>query len=123
MSKVVLTLSLFLIIYPAFALGQDSDDFGETVQSLYGLCSAQTDTFKQVGCLEYVAGEGDYMSMLGDGTANAIIGICGHPTHGAEKQAFLNWATKHPEQWDAPKWYGVASALRETWACQPPKSN
>jgi hypothetical protein len=38
-------------------------------------------------------------------------------TYGAARQAFVNWAEKHPEQWSKPMIVGVIEALNETWPC------
>jgi hypothetical protein len=40
------------------------------------------------------------------------------PTSGAEAQAFVNWAKRHPEHWSRPAAVGVIAALRQTWPCK-----
>jgi hypothetical protein len=45
---------------------------------------------------------------------------CGHsPTDGAARQAFLNWADKHPEEWNTETLIGVSRAMKATWPCPP----
>jgi hypothetical protein len=49
---------------------------------------------------------------------------CGHsPTDGAARQAFLNWADKHPEEWNTETLIGVSRAMKATWPCPPPDSH
>jgi hypothetical protein len=45
---------------------------------------------------------------------------CGHsPTDGATRQAFLNWADKHPEEWNTETLIGISRAMKATWPCPP----
>jgi Rap1a immunity proteins len=45
---------------------------------------------------------------------------CGHsPTDGAARQAFLNWADKHPEEWNTETLIGVSRAMKAMWPCPP----
>jgi uncharacterized protein YhfF len=44
----------------------------------------------------------------------------GHsPSDGAARQAFLNWADKHPEEWNTETLIGVSRAMKAMWPCPP----
>jgi hypothetical protein len=52
------------------------------------------------------------------GNALASMGSCSEATTiGAYKQAFINWAERHPEQWNSHMGYGVTIALQQSWPC------
>jgi Rap1a immunity proteins len=38
-------------------------------------------------------------------------------TWGAARQAFINWARRHPENWSLDRLLGVRRALYDTWPC------
>lgn len=101
-----------------------------TVQSLYTDCKSE-DSFDRAFCLGFLGGVGHTLSGIGQAadvaadyyghdvvkTAMRRIGVCGLATIGAYRQAFINWAERHPEQWNSHMQLGVAIALRETWPC------
>jgi hypothetical protein len=78
----------------------------------------------------YAAGIGDVMSLAGQDLLHSSdrivreelvdLSMCPNNgyTYGALKQAFVNWAEKHPEKWTEFADLGVIIALRETWPCQ-----
>jgi len=45
--------------------------------------------------------------------ARCVAGI----TWGAARQAFINWARRHPENWSWERLLGVRRALYDTWPC------
>ncbi|WP_366510182.1 Rap1a/Tai family immunity protein [Mesorhizobium sp.] len=66
----------------------------------------------------YVGGIADQMVANGMFAAREEFSICVGkkvPTHGAYKQAFINWADDHPESWQNHQYLGVVEALRSTW--------
>ncbi|WP_425351671.1 Rap1a/Tai family immunity protein [Mesorhizobium helmanticense] len=77
-------------------------------------------------CLGYVGATSDVMMLNGvalnvnpSSSALKDLAIC-PPTavsYGASRQAFINWAQKHPENWSASMGVGVVLALREVWPC------
>ena len=77
-------------------------------------------------CIGIVSGVADTMSFNGLAlkslplqSASLIrpFSICGNTTHGAEIQAFKNWAQAHPEQWTIRGSAGVILALAQLWPC------
>jgi Rap1a immunity proteins len=40
-------------------------------------------------------------------------------SNGAMRQAFINWAEKHPEGWSGDSQLGVMQAIRSAWPCPP----
>ena len=95
-----------------------------TVQGLYQLCKSDnsnpliknTDT---IHCYAYISGIADLLVVQGAGGAK-IMSICAKPTpsYGAMVQAFVNWASAHPEEWGKPRVSGVLAALSKSWPCR-----
>jgi len=99
------------------------------VQMLYSNCQAAQGTKESVACGQYIAGVGDQLilnSALRSATGPVAwkkiskLAICGTPDHLAMRQAFLNWAPKHQQDWTKPRTVGVVKALRESWPCPAP---
>jgi hypothetical protein len=113
----VILLSALVLCRQAEA--QDKPD--QTVQGLYMACKeTNMDQFDRGRCLGFISGIGDVMAVIGSGRHDLQLGLCGPsptPTYGAMIQAFMNWAEKHPEQWNIAQEAGVVIALRETWPC------
>jgi hypothetical protein len=108
--------------------GARADEF--SVQTLYQECTApDAEEYKQMYCLGVMAGvtaSADTMAYTLKDLAAADIkhllpwSACGARTVGAVRQAFINWAPKHPEKWNWPFYFGVMAALTESWPCVPP---
>ena len=117
--SIVAFLWLFLSVPMRATAEEQSQEFNATVQGLLQQCKALSDPQTQNGygalyCLGYVTGAADVLLTLGlSGTA----GICGKISYEAAVQAFVNWATAHPERWTNDRLLGVTVALRETWPC------
>jgi hypothetical protein len=99
------------------------------IQQLLHDCTDEEAPENILRCLGFIAGISDMMEMNGylrsqSEAANEILApysTCAgkpRPAHGAELQAFTNWARKHPADWDGPEAAGVMVALRETWPCK-----
>ena len=63
-------------------------------------------------CLGYISGVTDEMRVeksicMSEGVATA-----------ATVQAFINWATGHPDKWNLYRLVGVRSALTGAWPCK-----
>jgi hypothetical protein len=109
---------------PADMAGQGGDS--ETVQSLHRHCSREHDVFDIAFCIGFdsgVAGVMFWNGQPGHGRYQHAFGCRRRPcsgakiTQGAMVQAFMNWAAKHPENWDLPAPIGVIAAMRHTWPC------
>lgn len=74
-------------------------------------------------CLGYVGGTLDALSVISAVPgAPHLYKLCANisksnVTYGAAKQAFMNWAPRHPELWSSGLGVGVILALQETWPC------
>jgi hypothetical protein len=105
----------------------------DNVQLLLDRCKNRDKPMEQSFCIGYINGVGDMMGINGmlhvDPTPAAKLAeelipfsMCSTeqnlPSVGAQVQAFVNWATKHPEKWTSEPYVGVISALRETWPCR-----
>jgi hypothetical protein len=122
--------AVFVIAMTIVVLSSDVLADELTVQDLYTDCNSK-ESFDTAFCLGYIGGVGQTLAMVAEvaetaagyygsndvRTAFARMGICKNTTIGAYKQAFINWAERHPEQWDSPIGLGVALALREVWPC------
>jgi len=122
MKKLVLAVALMAAATPVSA---------GNVQELLQQCNStghdkksSEQWFYYVG---YVSGIGKSMSMTGATPGSwqvplLHISLCakGSLTAGAQRQAFINWATRHPENWDWPDELGVMAAPSETWPCVAP---
>jgi hypothetical protein len=94
-----------------------------TVQELLRACDSPMTSPPFSFCLGYVSGIGDALvvNRLLHIRSTDVLGaeICGdpNPSHGAEIQAFRNWAHGHPERWIDPEYSGVIEALMDLWPC------
>jgi hypothetical protein len=121
----ILILSVVLtIIIPTQA--PRADDPKLNIQELYSQCKGKLGSADSLFCIGFISGIGDLMLVNGLGVKpfdNAKYeSSCGRPSYGAQVQAFVNWAEKHPDLWDGPRAIGVVEALRESWPC-PQNSN
>ena len=105
-----------------------ADDSQMTIQKLFEACNSPPGSLGSSLCLGYVSGASDFMSLTGQARkllspqgASVVksLSLCGTSTvtHGAEVQAFKNWAQAHPEYWTMAAQIGVAAALHEKWGC------
>lgn len=108
------------VVIPA---GQTEAKVRFDVQKLDEMCKGEDPTY----CIAYIAGVTDMMGMaaaVGNNTkelgGRRIMGICPVTflSYGSARQAFLNWADKHPEKWSEEMGFGVIEALRDTWPCK-----
>jgi hypothetical protein len=107
------------------SLGADSvpptqaADHQMSIQYLYEACTG-ADSALEMYCIGYISATEDAMTTIGIGDEAKAFGMCSKATvsYGAAIQAFKNWAQKHPETWSAPRYMGVALALKETWPCK-----
>jgi hypothetical protein len=118
------TLLAFAVVIISLTKANADD---QNVQGLYNLCKATTDHGRYAVCVGYISGIGDIMQTNGVMHPGAAVDpaplderLCGRPSYGAQVQAFMNWAEKHPQQWQAPRQLGVLSALSGTWPCPGP---
>ncbi len=104
---------------PAF--GQDN------VQGLMMKCDNSNASDQQFYCYGRVTAVFEMMLLNGvtiaqhDHAVKTMLSVCevGHlPSYGAQVQAFINWAKKHPEKWNENDLDGIMTALQETWPCQ-----
>ena len=103
------------------------DDSTYTVQKLLTDCNAPSGSPGHAFCTGFVSGVGGVMSINSYGISHfkspqdsasvRALSTCGEATFGAEVQAFMNWAPKHPERWSEDAIIGVMRALRDTWPC------
>jgi hypothetical protein len=104
-----------------------ADGTNINVQTLLSDCTGSQSSFEYTLCVGYVGGVSDQMTLNGLMVINGddrsrfvkAFSMCPqpHPTWGAEIQAFVNWAQKHPEQWQQPGLLGVLAANRTLWPC------
>ena len=106
--------------------GAQAEEQYITVQILLSLCDSPVGSAADMLCVGIVSGVADTMSFNGlalkslpPQSASLIrrLSICGNTTHGAEIQAFKNWAQAHPEQWTIRGSAGVILALAQIWPC------
>ena len=102
-----------------------------TIQDLYQDCkSASYD--QTMLCLAFIQGAAGMQQLAGvvantadnmtadQREALVTFSAC-HPagvTFNQMKQVFINWAEKHPGQWQDSHVVGVALALKEAWPCK-----
>jgi hypothetical protein len=106
------------------AFGQDlsslqAEDPKSSIQNLYEACTG-ANSYLRLYCIGYISATMESMRVLGTySPAQAAFGMCPKVSvsYAAGVQAFQNWAQKHPETWSAPRYVGVALALKETWPC------
>jgi hypothetical protein len=115
------TVAACLVNLPTIAQEQGE---ARTVQQLYDDCKQEgSGAGTAFFCLGYIGGVADTMNLLEvkpkDGAARNPNAMCagGRYTYGATRQAFMNWAPKHPELWTKYMLVGVVLALQETWPC------
>jgi hypothetical protein len=117
---------VFASMIPGHTLRADEPKLN--VQELYSQCMAPKDSTAAIFCLGFVSGIGDFMQlngaerkMVSDAQWSVLSNeaLCGLPTYGAQVQAFVNWAEKHPEEWGTSRVIGVVIAFRESWPCRP----
>jgi hypothetical protein len=120
----------------ASALAMAHPSVAATVQDLLFWCKQQcSSTIKscidQWRCFGFIQGTLDHMYFIGleykemkdkpDLAVGELRSFCVRtdtvPTNGAALQAFLNWAEKHPENWNWNASIGVNQVLNETWPC------
>jgi hypothetical protein len=129
----VLTAALFFGRNVAIAQTSPSPaDF--TTQGLYALCKSPN-SVDNLRCGEYLGGVSDIMSLSGTGSelpdysaaqrsALKVLGLCfpaseaNGVTVGVLVQVFINWAEKHPTQWNIHRSFGAAAAFQEAWPCK-----
>ena len=101
-----------------------------TTEWLYEECRS-SDAARQDRCSAFLLGVAGTMEILGNFYENppaylnkeiAVIfgplGICSTPISGADvREAFVNWAEKHPDKWSARMPQSAMSALQATWPC------
>jgi hypothetical protein len=113
-------LTLAAIVLASIASLAYADDTNTTtVQGLRTRCEDRDVGY--VYCLGYVSGVYNVMAILGEGKINTPLQFTICPkgaTYAAAAQAFMNWATKHPEMWSTHQSIGVIAALHETWPCK-----
>jgi Rap1a immunity proteins len=96
-----------------------------TTQDLLQDCRAENKSF----CMGYLAGAAGILLDLHDhGTdtvptkqenVRLVVSACpAGVTFGAMRQAFINWAEKHPKEWVFSASNGAKLALQETWPCR-----
>jgi Rap1a immunity proteins len=109
--------------------GSAGADDAANVGTLLRICAA-TDGLSGIWCTEYIAGVGEMMfengfvkyAHLEDAAMASEQAACSSDSfisHGAMKQAFMNWANQHPEHWNIIQSFGVMVAIRTTWPCAP----
>lgn len=98
------------------------------VQGLLDQCNSEMTASEFLYCLGYVGGVSDVMILNGIIAKNnpsidpvlKRFATCPSSavSRGASRQAFVNWAQKHPEQWTLGTTQGVVFALRDVWPCR-----
>ena len=113
-----------LILCLAFTAAADDSapEKGSTVQDLYNACKSSMGA-AQLICEQYIAGVMDVMSLVGgvdQGKVGSMMGMCvgnEYVSYQAARQAFVNWAEKHPKEWNKGRDFGVMITMREMWPC------
>jgi len=99
-----------------------------TTQDLLQDCRGRNGSSGNSFCLGFMAGAAGILSDLHDqdtdtvptkqGNVRLVVSACTEGvTYGAMKQAFVNWAEKHPREWQFSADNGAKLALQETWPC------
>jgi hypothetical protein len=109
---------------------EEAKQISNTVQELYQQCKSGSGPEK-VMCFGFIAGSVAQMEFIAAAAEHmdtprdrlfllAATKFCSAEgtSLGALRQAFINWAEKHPEAWSIYNGYGVNVALRETWPCK-----
>jgi hypothetical protein len=100
-----------------------------TTQDLLQDCRGRNGSSASSFCLGYMAGAAGVLLDLHDGGTDTVptkqenvrlvVSACtGDVTYGAMRQAFINWAEKHPREWQFSASNGAKLALQETWPCR-----
>ena len=95
-----------LTVTPACA-----DDPMSNVQALYQACTERLGEFGSGYC-------GGFITAVGQALGSAGVVCFNSATEGAGRQAFINWAEKHPDKWSEARILGVESALMAAWPCR-----
>jgi hypothetical protein len=118
MKRLLLLTTLALKASTATANAED------IVQQLYSMCRLPTSDPHSAYCAGLIAGIGVLMwslepthrfAMCADGSLS--------PSPEAMRQAFLNWAEKHPQDWKMHQTRGVLLALQDAWPCPASTGN
>ena len=119
--RILLAVGAVLGSMLSIVVGRADDH--RNIQWLYNACKERDDQLGFVICLGYVSGIGDLMQMNAVAALKRVIDpsgwddrLCGQPSYGAQVQAFVNWAERHPEKWQFSRQLGVVAALREALA-------
>jgi hypothetical protein len=115
---------------PISTNAEDAKQISNTIQELYQQCKSDKGP-DRVLCLGFIAGSVAQMEFIATAAEKmdtpgdrlfllAATKFCSGETSslGAMRQAFINWAEKHPEAWSMFNGYGVNAALHETWPCR-----
>src|SRR5262245_12086825 len=109
---------------------QDNTGATRTIQALYENCKSP-ETVQQLICMSYLSGFSSMMTIVATVSMDdktppekqevlKIFGLCNPDfvSNGQLRQVFINWAEKHPEQWQQEQSLGAWSALHEAWPCR-----
>jgi hypothetical protein len=96
-----------------------------TVGDLLAKCRAEHQPASLI-CIAYIGGVSEMMNVLSvaenksPAARPALQGMtsCGQVSWGAAQQAFVNWATAHPEAWEDDRLVGVVGVITRTWPCK-----
>lgn len=115
----VRTLSCLLFVLSLGPATGDSDNMLK-VGGFLQFCKAGAETAERAHCVGYVSAVWDVLTVTraDDVQVNKEFAVCGKVKYRAMVQAFVNWAEKHPDQWEEPRSLGVAKALTELWPCK-----
>jgi hypothetical protein len=124
--KRLLIMLAMLVSMPAWG--------AQTVQHLRDQCSDHANEVEHVTCLGYISGAADMMVMASNVLEFSKTNLPGNPgviaminslaicakdvSYGAMRQAFYNFATAHPEDWNHPAMDTLLAALRDKWPCR-----
>ena len=106
-----------------------AEDRLDTIQDLYSECKSP-ESIAQISCLRFISGVASAMQGVGFVASDTSaprehrlqlipFAMCNSEpvSLGQMKQVFINWAEKHPTQWQGPEGGGVWLALQEAWPC------
>ena len=117
-------ISGLLVSFAAFAFPLPGKaEVDETVQSLLERCAGD-EALGTAYCIGFVRGISGAMllncmaSQDGFVVPEKATADLTEATVGATIQAFVNWAEQHPEEWNAPQFFGVIYALSSTFPCE-----